>query len=558
MSKQKYNQRYIYKIKSSRFRNSGWNLTLNLEDARNNDELISLGDSQLLRFIRDIRQNKYKEEDIFLKKEEIKATKKEKTTAKNIEKIKKLYKELDDMVFIEDYIGIVFNSKSDYNRAVKKEGVILNGEKFKRILGTTNGVKKNTVMFCKEEIYKELNRRIENGRDKNLLIIPAKYEAYKSLVTSVSTPVTMPNRILVIKDGTVKIKDKVVKIFDNGKGGFDIDYNYKYEANRDFCDGCGMIRKDLAEQWAIDLNLFIEDCNGNKKASYIPSGFNVRYSFTKGMVFTFPFDEFAKEVGEYIVEDAWGNKVDIREVDLILTTNMFKLYNAYRSMEDFLDNCNKNKYEFCVGKVIDKKLENKRNTNYQYLQSYDDMTDNDIKELAKETVDEIKGALGEDYRKAILFSKGIHINKKNISNSDYDFIRALMIDKRMINDSFVKQKLYGMIEKRIREAKKGVLTVDGNYSIISGDLYALCESMFKLDIKGLLGFGEFYNEHWLNENENEIIAFRSPMTSHNNIRRMKLKDNKELRKWYRYMPCVTVVNAHDTTCEALNGADMDD
>lgn len=555
MGKQKYNQRYIYKIKSSRFRNNNWNLNLTLDEARNNDEVISIGDGQLLRFARNIRGNKYTEEDINQKKDEIKAIKREKTNKENIKKIKGLYSELDNMVFMKDYIGIVFNSKSDYNRAVKKDGIVLNGKRFKRILGTTNGVKKNTVMFCSEEIHKELNRRIENGRDKKLLIIPAKYEAYKSLVTSVSTPVTMPKKILVIKDGSIKIKDKVVKIFDNGKGRFDIDYNYNYEANRDFCDGCGMIRKDLAKQWAIDLNLFDLDKNGKEQARYIPSGFNVRYSFTKGMVFTFPFDEFAEELGEYIVKDAWGKDVDIREVDLILTTNMFKLHNAYKNMDDFLYNCSKNKYEFSVTKVIDEKLENKRNTNYQYLQSYNDMTDEDVRELAKETIEEIKGALGGDYRKAILFSKGIHINKKNISNSDYDFIRALMIDKRMIKDSFIKQRLYNMIEKRIKQAKKGVLTVDGNYSIISGDLYALCESMFGLEVKGLLGFGEFYNRHWLDNGVNEIIAFRSPMTSHNNIRRMKLKDSKEVNKWYRYMPCVTIVNAHDTTCEALNGAD---
>ena len=66
-----------------------------------------------------------------------------------------------------------------------------------------------------------------------------------------------------------------------------------------------------------------------------------------------------------------------------------------------------------------------------------------------------------------------------------------------------------MIEKKIREAKIGVISVDGNYSIVFGDLYALCESMFGMEIKGLLQFGEFYARTWLDKGVNEIIAYRS-------------------------------------------------
>lgn len=557
MGKQLYSQRYIYKIKSSRLRLNDWSLHINIDKARANDELIALGDSQILRFIRDITDKKYSEIEIRDVKKSIKILKKTKNNKENKLKIKELYENLDKMLLIDDYIAIVFDNKGDYNRAVKSQGFFINGRKFKRIIGTTGGVKKNTVMFCSEEIYEELNKRLENGRDEDIEIIPAKYEAYKALATSVSTPVTMPNKILVIKDAKVNIKDKVIKVYDDENGGFKIDYNFDYEAEKEFCDGCGMIRKDLADKWAIDLGLYKLNKNEEKIPLYTPSGFNTRYSFNKGMVFTFPFDEFASEIESYIVKDAWGKEVDIRDVDLVLTTNMLKLWQAYKSIDDYLMNCNENGYDFCVAKVISEKLESKRNMNYQYLQSYDDMTDDDIKELANETVTDIKDALGNDYIKSILFAKGIHINKKNIGNSDYDFIRALMIDERMINDTYVKQRIYNMIEKRIKQAKKGVLSVDGNYSVISGDLYALCESMFGLEIKGLLKFGEFYNGHWIEKGVSEVVAFRSPMTNHNNIRKLNFISNEKTNKWYRYMKNVTIFNSWDTTCDALNGADMD-
>ena len=140
---------------------------------------------------------------------------------------------------------------------------------------------------------------------------------------------------------------------------------------------------------------------------------------------------------------------------------------------------------------------------------------------------------------------------------DYDYLKALLIDKNVSKDPFIKTKVLNMIEKRIRDAKKGVISVDGNYSIVFGDLYALCESMFGMEIVGLLKANEFYAKSWLDKGVNEIVAYRSPMTSHNNITKMKLVQNEKLNKWFRYMPTVTIINAWDTTTDRMNGMDYD-
>lgn len=558
MSKQLYSSRYVLKINSSELRLNEWNLKRTLQEARDNEELISLGDSQLLRFIRRLTGMNYTEEDIQKVKKEIKKLKKENNISKNKEKIKEEYEKLDNMLYIKDYIGIVFDNKADFDRATGTKGLTINGIRFKRLLGTTGGIKKNTVMFCSEGIHTELNRLLDNGRNKDIPLVPAKFEAYKSLSASASTPVTQPKGILVIKDGITRIKDKVIRVFDNGYGGFEVEHNVDYEADKDFTDGAGMIKRSLSEQWAIDLGL----CHKNKEdilvADYIPSGFNTRYSFEKGMLGTFEFEEFGRDIAKnYIVKDAWGNDIDIREVEIVLTTNMLKLWNAYDNIEDYMKNCNDNGYEFSVTKVCPKELEEKRNMNYQYLQSYEDMTDEDIDELTLETINEVKSALGDDYRKSILFSRGSYITNSSITKSDYDYMRALMINKNVIEDSFIKGKIYGMIEKRIKDAKKGIISVDGNYSIMFGDLYALCESMFEMEVKGLLKFGEFYSKAWTDKSVKEIVAFRSPMTSHNNIKRMKLVNRDDVSHWFKYMNRVTILNAWDTTTDALNGADFD-
>lgn len=550
------NQRLILKVSSLTLRNNNWNYNISLDQAKRNEEVIALGDSQCLRFIRDIIGYQYTEEDIYKTKKHIKILKRKKNTDKAREEIKKAYDKLDDMLFVSDYVSIVFKSKKDFDYACKK-GFYINGKKFKRLIGTTGGVKQSVVQFCNEEIHEELNRRMENGWNKNTPIVPAKFEAYKALSCSVSTPVTMP-RMIIIKDGSVNIKDTVIKVSDNGEGGFNVEHNVPYEAEKQFTDGAGMMTPEMAMQWAIDLGQYYIDKDGNKVVDYIPSGYNTRFSYSKGVLACFDFKAFAEEVAnEYMIEDCWGHMRDVREADVILTDNMMKLTAAYSSMEDYLENCHKNGYEFCITKITPKELEKKRNTNYQYLQSYEDMSDNDIEELISETVENINGALGDDIRKTILFTRGSHITEGAIRKTDPDFTKALMIDENVINDSYVKQQIYKMISRKINDAKMGVLQISGNYAMIVGDMYALCQHMFKMPVTGLLGFGEFYSGNWLKQGIDEVIAFRSPMTSHNNIRRLKFISNPETDKWFKYLDAMIVFNAFDTTCDALNGADFD-
>ena len=545
MAKQLTSNRYIYKIDSTRLREADWDLKIEMEDAKKNEEVIGLGDSQLLRFIRKLcGRAENEEETIKSLKRQIKEIKKEKTNVKSKSDISKKYKELDEILFIPEYIAVHFDKMADFDRACNKQGFTVNGVKFKRLLGTTGGIKNNVVMFCSEVIHGDLTKLLHNDYNKETKIIPAKFEAYKALASSVSSAVSMP-RILVIKDGCVTIKDKVIKV--SGDETFQVEHNVDYEAEKEFCDGCGMISKEMADRWAEDLELH-----------YTPCAFNTRFAFNKGMVGVFDFKRFGLEVaGTNKVIDCWGNEQDVNEIDVVLTTNMLKLWAAYDSIEDYMAKCNKNGWEFCVAKYTPKKLENKRNMNYQYLQSYEDMSDEDIDLLINETITDINGALGDDYIKQILFLKGINISEKTIKKENYDYLRAMLIDKEVCNDSYVKSRVLGMISKKINDAKKGVLKVNGNYSIVLGDLYGLSQSMFGLEITGLLKRDEFYAKTWIDKGVNKVVAYRSPMTSHNNIKIMDLVDNDEVNKWFGGLGQVIILNAWDTTTDALNGCDFD-
>ena len=192
----------------------------------------------------------------------------------------------------------------------------------------------------------------------------------------------------------------------------------------------------------------------------------------------------------------------------------------------------------------------------QFIQSYN-LTDSDIDELIAPTMEEIRDVLGGDWRKAVLFCKGAGLTDKAVINSEDDYIKAVMADRRVADDPFVKNSIYQLIRNRINEAKVGVVKVHGNYSMISGDPYLLCQSMFGLDKTGLLGPGEIYNEYWADAGADRLACFRAPMTCHNNIRMVHPVASDEARYWYRYLHTATVVNAWDTATPALNGCDYD-
>lgn len=544
ISKQLVCQKYIYKIHSSRLRKERWKLTLPIEEARRNDEVISLADSQVLRWIDELNGITDADKQAREIKQEIKRVRKEPNNIQNRRVIKQLYTKLDKLQYKPDYMCLIIDKEKDYYRACR--GFSINGIKYKRLLGTNGGIKNSTIVFVSERHVDELRRRIDNGRNPDAELVPAKLEAYKALTCSASTPVSLPNGILVVDDCETEFLSDIIYLTDEGDGEPVMEMRKNEKIQMDASDGYGIMLPSLADKWSEELGL-----------DYRVSGVNTRFSFEKGMVFTFDFVDFAEKVAkQYIVKDAWGNDVDIRNVELVLTTSMVKLWDSYESCEDYINKSIENGYTFGVAKTCPKELETERNLNYQFIQSYD-LDDNDIEELISPTMNEIKDVLGGDWRKTVLFLKGAGLNAENIGRIDDDFIKAIMIDPRMVDDPFVQSTIYQLIRNRINEAKVGVLKVHGNYSIVSGDPYTLCQSIFGLELTGLLKDGEIYNQYWADRGADRLACFRAPMTCHNNIRLVRPADNEQVRYWYQYMTTCTIFNSWDTAASALNGCDFD-
>ena len=545
ISKQLTCQKFIYKLHSSRLRKHRWRLTLPIEEARRNEEVISLADSQTLRWIDSL--NNITDADAKAKKikEEIRSLRTATNSVKNRHAVRKLYDELDQLQYKADYVTLIIDKEKDYYRAIK--GFQINGVKYRRLLGTNGGIKNSTIVFVSENVVDELHRRISNGRNPEKELVTAKLEAYQALTCSASTPVSFPKGIAVVDDCETSFLSDIVYLTDECDGEPTMELQKQQKVDLDASDGFGMMLPSLAERWSKELGL-----------DYTISGANTRFSFEKGMAFTFDYVDFGEKIagGKYIIKDAWGNDFDVRDVELILTTSMVKLWDSYDSCESYVQNSLSNGYTFGIAKTCPKELESEHSLNYQFIQSYD-LSDDEIEELIAPTMNEIKDVLHGDWRKTVLFLKGIGMNESNIRNLDDDFVKAIMIDERMIDDPFIQNAVYQLIKNRIDEAKVGVLKVHGNYSIVSGDPYALCQSMFGLNITGLLKSGEVYNKYWRDSGAEKLACFRAPMTCHNNIRLVHPIHHSDADYWYRYMQTCTIFNAWDTAAAALNGMDFD-
>ena len=498
----------IFKIGTNKLKYSNWNLTISKKEAFKYQELISLFEAQEFR----IMANKILNKDI---------------------------REID---FSKIFMQVVIDKKSDFGRATCKKGVTVNGINYRRFVGTTGGLKNNTLLFCNSQYVDKLNELCECKRNKDISLVPAKYEAYKALTCSASQPICNPNGILVVRDCITKYFADVISLDD----GIDSDEPLRTiikdkELENNVSDGFNLCTIEYMQRVGESLGI-----------DYTPSGVCLRNAWLKGMLYPFPIIEFIEKYnnGDFLIEDIWGNIQDIRNCEMIITESSLKLWSAYNSIDEYVNACEECGYGFSVTKISPHILEERRELNYQYLQSYD-FTDEDIKELCAPTIQYLKDAMCGDYSSTIKFL-GI------TDNADINsWQRALFTSEYMMGDPYVIDSVHRFIKKKINDAKIGKLFVDGNYQIASGDPFALMQSICGLEVTGLLKAGECYSKFWIDKNENEIVLFRSPMTSHNNIRMCQVNSSEECQYWYQYMDTIMIINGWDSFCMAENGEDWD-
>ena len=128
--------RLIYKLESAQLKRAKWNLNLPLEEAITNQprSVVSLADSQVMRFIDEINGVDNISEKVRVIQQKINIVKKKPKSRETKVVIRELYRSLYELQFQRDYICVIMNSKADYDRA--NLGFTVNGISYRRFLGT--------------------------------------------------------------------------------------------------------------------------------------------------------------------------------------------------------------------------------------------------------------------------------------------------------------------------------------------------------------------------------------------------------------------------------------
>lgn len=535
-------QFYIYKFESKYLEKNKYNIKLNFKQAKENEQIIAVSDSQMLRSIRDIQQryvDKYKIELLFKKRDDIKKLPSSKV---NSSLIREINKQINMMMFVPEYVSVIISKPAHYKKLFYN-GLYINGKKYIRFSCSASQARVNTIIMVQEDISEELYRRLNNGRHSKKLN-PSKFNAYLGLSSSATTPVSTP-RVCVVSDCLMKrntLVNYVTEVYEPlcddiiERKEVEIEYNY--------FDGMGLISPQQSEKWSHELEL-----------DWIPAEWCIRNAWIKGMVCTFPIQEFCEKVngGNYMVETIYKNEdgtpkmADLRNIDVIISESQFKMAGCYDSYEEYERNCITNKLSWGISKYSPKQDSNNLYLNYQSLQTLK-LDDEDIIELCKPTVDWIRGVTRDNVMYTSLFLMGKSVGKNGVINfvnsSDNYWLKSLLVNHDVIKDRYVSDKIYDNIVNKIKSACMGKLVVNGNYQCLVSDPYAMMEHICGLEPNGLLKENEYYAKYWNDRGVSLVDSMRSPLTYRSEHNLLDLKDNEELSHWYRYLNTGIVVNVH--------------
>lgn len=546
-------QFYIYKFESKFLDQNKYNINLSFKQAKDGDQIIAVSDSQMLRSIRDIQQryiDRYKLELLFKKRDDIKKLPSSKTNASLIREINK---QINMMMFVPEYVSVIITRPSHYKKLFYN-GLTINGKKYIRFSCSASQARVNTIIMVQQDISDELYRRLNNGRhDKKLN--PSKFNAYFGLSSSATISVSTP-RVCVVSDCLMKRNTLVNYVTEIDEPLCDdIIERKEVEIEYNYFDGMGLISPEQSERWAHELEL-----------DWIPSEWCIRNAWIKGMVCTFPIQEFCEKVngGNYLIETIYKNEdgtpkmADLRNIDVIISESQFKMAGCYDSYEEYERNCINNKLSWGISRYTPKYDSNCLYLNYQSLQTLK-LDDEDVSQLCAPTVDWIKGVARDNIMYTSLFLMGKSVGKKGVVNfinsSDNYWLKSLLVNHNVINDKYVSDKIYDNIVNKIKSACMGKLVVNGNYQVLVSDPYAMMEHVCGLEPNGLLGEREYYSKYWNDRNIDLVDSMRSPLTYRSEHNILNLKNNDELNHWYRYLGTGIIVNVHSD--DVLRWADSD-
>lgn len=549
MGKVLQNSYYIYKIPSDKISHLSH---YSFKEASRDGNVVSIGDNLVLAKIREYYNNTEDHVSLYNRvqaiRKEMKEIRKLPTSTDNINKIKKLQSQLDDMLFVDDIVNIKVMTKKEY-KVLARNGFDLNGKHYVRFMVGSGQMRRNTVSFINEELFDYMQERLMCGlNDKIKTINLAKLSAYFALSFSSVLWVREP-RVCVIKDFDTVIPNQKVNWINKHEDGNTVEQIYK-DIKLNSADGQGLIDPNMARLWAEDMHL-----------NYVPCSFVVRTAFIKGNLVPFDFKAYAKEHGVLKIKDRYGTEYNVEDIDVLLSESQFKMAKYYSSWEGYLSYHKTYNLKWGVARYNKEYDDEYVLTNYQYIQVLN-LTKEDISGLVSYTTNWIKNICSGDIKYALTYNVGVKnptLSVDSIINScSSTFTKAIIKNPEMLKDGFVQRKIYNSIKESIRQAKIGRIWVRGNYSFMISDPVAQCRSALGLSPDGLLPANYVYSNFWNNRGvDGEICLLRSPLTHYSEVNIQRLANTDEMKKWYKYIYSGIIYNIYDISVVKHADSDFD-
>lgn len=533
----------IYKFESGRLLESKGKISLTIDDARKNGEIVSMGDCQLIRFVRRMTGKIFSRaalDELLKKRETLSRAKNSKYTRTSISAINN---EIDDFLFIRELVSVFFDNKKHYPKI--ETGIYINGEKYVPLMASAGMIRRNSVLYVLESIKDDLVDLLNNGRKKEIEIVPAKFTTYFALASSSSYSVSFPS-IAVVPDKIIKTTRTVDYSTFIADGIDPVIEPREMEIECNAFDGQGLISPRLAKRWSDELEL-----------DYVFSTAIVRAAFLKGMVCVFDFHKFADDVADAInFKDIYGSHVDIRDVDCIISESMFKLWNAYEDTESYVRASKDNGFDFSISRVSPKEEKTHARSSYQFIQILNLESDDDIRVLCEPTISWINSISSGALTETLLYSLGDTEYSKGWFNRLPCHTRAILLNSSAAKDPYILLCEDKSISKKKNDAKMGRLLFSGNYSTLIADPFAQAAGLFGLDIY-LLKDKTHYSHYWNNAGVKRVAAIRSPIVHSSEVNVFNFETGKEYTDWYGHIKTGTIIPANGIgmDCAILGGSD---
>jgi hypothetical protein len=540
---------WIRKISSDRLSKNNYNLKLDFDEARANGEIVTLSDCQVLRSLRKLTDKQFDPDEFSRLIQSKKKIKRKKDTPENREELRVVEQKIQDLLYTPEIVDILFIDNRHYKKAIES-GLWIDGYKYKRLLVSAGMARRNVVMWIREELEKPLKIILNCDRSKDFKIVQSKFSSYFGLYSSATRVVSTP-KFVVIPDYEYK---KIITVDYMTDKLINCDYQMEtreIESVVSCFDGQGLVSPEQSYFWSAELDL-----------SWTPATWIFRMPFGKGQLVTFDFHELAREHNKSKVVDVWGKEHNIFDVEVLVSSSQFKLSQAFESCEQYVRNCEKNDLTWGISRYAPERTKTFSFSTYQFLQNLNITSDAQIENLCRDTVDWIKKVSGSDYRYSILFLLGDLANT-NIDSDSFDAItdpilKSLILEPELIKISYIKEYISHLINKKIRESYMGVILINGsNYQTLISDPLAQAEHALGMEVKGILSSGENYSNYWNKKGIDRISTLRAPMIWHSENNIIDLKNDKQTRKYYKYLYDGIVFNIYDDSAAKMSGADFD-